>query len=317
MSLLDFVTVIGGAFSFLAILISSYIARNQSIQLKKLTKIGEDTQATTDKLGTESKIRTIVNSFFMRTEKEVGKTYQLFFPVFHTEKPLPVINEGDYYAIHVISHFLNEKNIEYYPLSEKTDINKMELGNKAIFICEPNGNRFLGKWLPIMTDVDAEIPNNLPCWFIIDPKDKTRKIKIKDFSYLLSSPADDQYILAKTKGTDYLHPTEKIIDYCIFGRITINNSQCFLISGIHQYGTWIGGKILSKVLTGDFDYLSVFLSNDDFIGIFYGHFYYSKFDVDEIGVEKGYIWKKVGEEWVQLTNIDKFPHQVKKNPFFP
>lgn len=98
---------IGNILAIDAILVAFFFALTQDIQLNKLKDIGIQTQKTTEKLETDSKTNKIVTSFFDIKNKD--KKFKIFFPVEHKLKPLPLINQGDFYAIHVVKTRLGDR----------------------------------------------------------------------------------------------------------------------------------------------------------------------------------------------------------------
>lgn len=307
-----------------AIFITIFIAITQEDQLKKLEDIGNQTKETTKKLKTDSSIREIVEKFFIFKAK--GKNKQkinVFFPVEYESRPLPLINQGDFYAIHVLTTRLGEDNLNLIrvPKTKKfTDRRLLEGSN--VFICAPPANRALNnvfgfKQFKIESD-KKELEKwpldelSLPCWFVEDhlhpehPEIRwpIRKIKVYDGENvidLLTSDAEDCYKKASElpKGNEFLCTTPIQRDYGIFARINKNGNQYIIISGLHQYGTWIVATFLSNLLSDDktIDHRSTFLDSKDFIAIITGEYDNEKLSVNgkSIGVHNKYIWTKEKE----------------------
>jgi len=184
------------ALSVNAVVITLIIAVTQQVQLKKIEVIGMQTKETTEAFGTESIVRQTVEDFFKIKESK-GENYELFFPVEYISKPLPLINQGDFYAIHVISTRLNEKRITNKPLRSSRHPDAPKEKN-VIFICSPDANPALNEIYNVMHivtidnkrhiktescptvpgqcqkspekcliphDIYKTLPNKLPCWF--------------------------------------------------------------------------------------------------------------------------------------------------------
>lgn len=301
--------------------------RNQEQQLNKLEDIGGHTKETTEKLKTDSIIHTIIKNFFARTDN--SKKYRLFFPVEYDAKPLPLINQGDFYAIHVVSSRIGEDNLVLEQITKETKSDKISIEGDAIFICAPHANPALKKIFDIKKIENDEalikLENekwpfeelDIPCWFVEDNRNynenteskwRTRKIWIYDTKELLVSPAEDCYKQAHKmkKGMEFKCMTNLQQDYGIFARVNKNGNQYIIIAGMHQYGTWIVASFLSNLLSGkNVEYQSTFLSNKDFIAVIWGEYNHNKMTVnsESVGVLNKYIWMKESGKWVRvITN---------------
>ncbi|MCG2736072.1 MAG: hypothetical protein L6282_06715 [Candidatus Methanoperedenaceae archaeon] len=298
--------------------------RNQEQQLNKLEDIGNHTKETTEKLKTDSIILSIIKKFFIL--RDLGKKYQLFFPVEYDVKPLPLINQGDFYAIHVVSSRIGEDNLYLETITKDTKFDKISIDGDAIFICAPHANPALKKiydFKKIENDeAISKLENekwpfeelDLPCWFVEDHRDysrnaerkwKTRKIWVYDTKELLESPAENCYRAAyeKGKGKEFKCTTDIQQDYGILARVNKNDKQYIIIAGLHQYGTWIVASFLSNLLGGkNVDYKSTFLNENDFIAVIWGEYNNKKLAVnsESIGVYKKYIWMKESGKWVRI-----------------
>lgn len=310
--------------AIIAIYITIFIAHTQVNQLKKLEDIGNQTKETTEKLKTESIIRKNINILFPLKDK--GKKYKCFFPVEYKAKPLPMINQGDFYAIHVVSTCLGEDNLDLEPIAKDHPSAEISLESNAIFICAPHANPALKMLFDIkeiksnsdekqLEDENWPVKElDLPCWFVEDSRENSRNAKsiwitrkiwiygenIKD---LLKSPAEDSYKDAHglEEGKEFKYKTNNQQDLGIFARINKNDNQYVIIAGLHQYGTWIVGSFLSKLLDGEnVDYRSTFLSGNDFIAVIWGEFNNKKLTInsERMGVFMKYIWTKESGKWV-------------------
>jgi hypothetical protein len=298
LELAAYLSVILAGFS---ILIALFIALRQQKQLENLRAIsektidiGEQTNKITEKMRTDSLTQANVKRFFRMNESQTkNDPFHIYFPVEFNKKPLPLINQGDFYAIHIIGSLCGDENIQLHPISKQDQIglNKQNIDQNLVLICAPHANPVLNCIFPlrsITSDVDLKkiIDDNwplnkddldLPCWFVEDSRDideraarsgekisdseqeisywKSRKIWVSETQDLISSPTEVLYQEAYHSSTDttYKHPENSQQDFGIIARITINNRQVILIAGVHQYGTWIIGGLLNNILTGVWD----------------------------------------------------------------
>ncbi len=205
------------------------------------------------------------------------------------KKPLPLINEGDYYAIHLIGNLLGDENLILHAISkdEQIDIEPNKIMENMILICAPHSNPALNCIFPIRKISNEDELNkirtenwplnnkeiNLPCWFVEETEEvevphfnsneqetvqeremiewTSRKIWVSETNDLISSPTEVLYQAAYlSPGKFFIHPEKNQQDFGIFARLTIENKHIIIIAGIHQYGTWIIGGLLNNILTG-------------------------------------------------------------------
>ena len=125
----------------------------------------------------------------------------------------------------------------------------------------------------------------------------------------ITSPAEPLYAIAKEisdnkqalKEDDFKKYNDKVVtDYGIFVRITTQNGKHTIIAGIHQYGTWIVGEYVNKLLSSKKveDY-SLFSSNCDFIAIIWGEYYAPELKVRNTGIYNDCSWHKVDNSWIR------------------
>lgn len=303
------------------------IVKNQQNQFDKLETIGYQMKDQAEKFRRTS-IQETVNKFFIipNIEKNRSQKYKCFVPVHYRSQPLPVISQGDYYAIHVLGTLLGDNKLELKGISSEDVINEEFLKDNAIFVCAPKSNQVLKTVFDhekIKNEKDMERLEKwpleglgLPCWFIEDFRDNNNtypitKIKIFDESsnYLLESPAQIVYNAASNSK-----PGQKFIfkgpymnlqrDYGIFARLKRDGNQYIIIAGLHQYGTWIIASFLSNLLSDyDVPYKSKFLGKEDFIAVITGEFNNDKLTVQSgsINVLHNYIWIKdeETETWIR------------------
>jgi len=233
------------------IVITVFIAVTQQYQLYKLMDIGRQTKATTEKLKTDSLVRENVSNFFLLPEdkEQKQKKYRCILPVEYRSKPLPFINQGDFYAIHVLSTHLGEDNIDIERVTRMESIDERLLEGNVIFICEPSANPALKKIFDIgaVRNIDDRTKLrkwplnglNIPCWFMEDFMDtqsdkSVRKIKIYDgnLEETLKSPAEDCYMQAENleKGKRFICDINIQRDYGILARLNRDKNQYIIIS---------------------------------------------------------------------------------------
>jgi len=299
-------TEIGIIIAIIALIITLSIAITQQLQLNKLERIGEQTKATTDKLGSDWIIRDRVDKFFV-LKGDRGQKFQIFFPVIYKSKPLPMMNQGDFFAVHVLGSRLGENNIENHPVSN-SDLSLVEPGSRTIFICRPDMNPVLRSLIDT-----KKITDGWPAWFIeegvekVSGKDWTiRKIRISDknerIEDTIPSPSDDIYkkALNCAEGKKFSDESKKIQDIGIFARIHEEDRQIIIIAGIHQYGTWIIGGLLSRLFYGKpVKGEEIFLDDKDFISVIWGEFDSTQLIVSRFGIHNDYIWTRKDNTWIR------------------
>lgn len=305
----------------IAIGIAIYIACRQREQFKKLEEIGTQTKDTTAKLKTDIMINKVVTDFFqLREGKSNVQEYKCIFPAKYQNKPLPVIAQGDFYAIHILSYRLGQDKLELKWIVEEQDVDDNLLNGNVIFLCAPTENPALKKRYPfaeIRIGETRNMPNiewpleelDIPCWFVNDYTDPRtsegrpiRKIKVYSTKLLLESPAENFYIdVLRDDNNRSGYKGEPQVDFGIFARLNKDNNRYIIISGIHQYGTWIVADFLSSFLGGeDVSYKEVFQSNKDFVAIIWGEFDSENLKVTAKGVEKNYLWIKSEDKWENI-----------------
>ncbi len=179
-----------------------------------------------------------------------GKKYKLFFPVEYKSKPLPLINQGDFYAVHVVSTRLGVDNLDIEPIRRDSSPDQVTLEGDAILICAPHANPALRK----LCDVELN-SSELPCWFIEDTDTDgytIRRIRINGNDTKLESLAEKSHKEAFMSSKSDNHINKGITDvedYGIFARLHEVGNQYIIIAGIHQLGTWIVASLLSNLLS--------------------------------------------------------------------
>lgn len=306
--------------SSIALAISIYISVLQDLQLKKLKVIGEQTKSTTETLGTNTEMRNNVKNFFPKnTENNTKSKYKLFYPVYNEGKTLPLMNEADSYAMHVISDLLGVSNLELKPVSLKTtDPDDMESKCKdelrtsdSIILCDVNPA--LKQFCKFIMNT-----NTLPCWFkecdsTIDKdkkynRGKTQKIVLKETtntsSLDYSSPSEKCCVDAVDFKNELYLPEQAIQhDYGILARLSHNGYKYIIIAGIHGYGTWITASYLSNILwKGSKKYNNQFFGNDDFIAIIGGDFNTKSLYADFANMKVVEIWQRDENNWKKVPD---------------
>jgi hypothetical protein len=106
-------------------------------------------------------------------------------------------------------------------------------------------------------------------------------------------------------------------DYGIIARFTTRPTghkqrKEIYIAGVHQYGTWIAGEFIKRILYGDEndvykDARKYFLGDDDFIALVYGRFNIAKLTVDHVGISEDRIWRLLDGQWLPVKASDSDP----------
>jgi hypothetical protein len=353
-----FLAFVGILLTVSALLVALVIAATQTIQLNKqkdeiseLSKIQKATKDTADKLESNSIIHDRVNRFFL-LHGDVNTKFELFFPVEYAGKPLPVINQGDFYAIHVISSRLKEGTIVNYPVPRKYKPKPGEKveekpdtvpGDRAIFICRPDINYILGSlWKTWTIDASGSPVKHdsydLPCWFTEkeertegdtagNPPTVLRNIFVSYYegARLIQSPVDSPseefYKKAAELGSGKKYTPGSATyqsDYGILARIhDKDNKVRIIVAGIHQLGTWVVGRLLSRLFYGEtVDGMATFIGDKDFIAIIEGKFFDDQWKVTDEQVHSKYIWTRENDKWTRVIDPKKNP-DVQPGPFHP
>jgi hypothetical protein len=139
------------------------------------------------------------------------KKHTIVVPVRYANKPLPVIEQGDFYAIQILTLALGIENIELKEIETSDDVTHEELSGDYIFLCSPQTNPLLSKIIPYAIFKEGEAKDTfpddpkyrlctnanekkkwlkeiwLPCWFVSDYDDNdapkngfTKRIQIFD-----------------------------------------------------------------------------------------------------------------------------------------
>ncbi len=350
--------------STLSLGVMIWLWRLQDKEAKDSKKILTNTQSLTKKIETDSEFNNNVVSFFKQNNKISKTDYKIIYPAEYIGKPLPLINQGDFYAIHVISLALGLRNIQLKDIKKITqnceddDNNRCtECEGDIIYICSPQSNPCLDHNYPYANKVEckyynetiktAPAPTNLcckkernrydynhdfnserwlidiglPCWFInhIKESDTENKcISIKKiqttprkppgtFQSPIKSSADFHYENAE-KNPGEVYNAGIVSDIGILSRISTENGTDIIISGIHQYGTWIVADFLNRLLRSkEIDMQTkekeLMLGEHDFIAIIEGFFDSSLLDVNRDGTKILELWLKDAEnKWKLFDN---------------
>lgn len=331
------------------VLKQSHQINDKTLGIAEETKnIGVETKSITEKLATDYFIQEKSSRLFLTRKKssELSQRYKIVYPVKYTDRPLPLINQGDFYAIHILSVALGLERIDLKEIeSEQISFdNNLTKGN-VIFICSPQANPALNSVFPYATicnqsEKDMNITRQhpccsneeviawfrdkvkLPCWFVDECKvqyDSTgkkelaliKKIKIYDnnddstdiSSQALESQAEECYNAARIRHKKI--ECSNVVDYGIFARITKDENQYMIISGIHQYGTWIVSDYINNILRNrkvSKAHLDIYERENDFIGIIIGEYNSKKMSVEFSSVYGNKLWMRTNEDQWIISN---------------
>lgn len=314
---LDYIT--SPLLGLIGIAIAITIAVKQNQAIKKIHAVGKETKETAEALRLDSLIKERVKRFFRTTEVIDEKNkYKCIYPHKYSDRPLPSINAGDYYALSILERRLGSENIKLFGLSSDEEFDDSQLKGNMVVVCAHVANpvvRTVFEIHNIENDSDLSGIDSMktPCWFADDsrpemktPQDKrnepVRKIRVSIDSTndLIESPAEDSYIKLHND------PMQRNLiigiqqDYGILGRITIDDNTYFIIAGIHQYGTWVVATFLDRLLRErETRYEDCMLGGDDFIAVIWGEFDTSKMKVREARVHHNYLWVKERNSWTR------------------
>lgn len=313
-------------FGLLAIAVAFWIALHQHKQLKQLKKIGSETADTARKLRADTYTKEVISKFFSLREERPGR-YKCVFPVYYDRRPLPSIIAGDYNALHVLQNLIGTDRLELKPVptnpeEQNTTVLQECLEGDAIYICTPQVNLALEKLAPAINLVDSSDPCipkfidiELPCWFATDNRGqpvegndalgvlKTKKIWIPELKRSLESGVENDYKLAAEleRGSIYSPLSDKQEDYAILLRLTLGDRKVFVIAGIHQYGTWIGGDFFYQLASGkELKHRDFLLADCDFF-IVWGEFNSKTFSVERSDILQDYFWIRKDASWERVS----------------
>ncbi len=274
-----------------ALVYAYVITLKQDRQLLTLASISKT-------IGTEVSRRERIEKFFC-VSPWGQNTYRCYFPAEYGERPLPSVLAGDYHALQVLSSALGSSLVlESVPRDSPAGIS-VDPKDNLIFLCAPDVNVALKGF------IDA-LGVELPCWF--DDDHGRRCLAITDSHAILSSGADDHYAAAqdRTNHTLPYAPGALVSDLGIMARITDGGRRTIILSGIHQYGTWIVAEFLEKLIRGEGDardYESVFFGRDDFLAVVYGEFSHEMLRVNDAMISHRKVWVRTGGSW-DLVEVD-------------
>jgi hypothetical protein len=308
--------------------------------------IGQETKSITQKLATDYFVQEKASRIFPLHKKHDLRhlRYKVVYPVKYSGKPLPLINQGDFYAIHVLILALGFDRIELKEIeSSQSKFDRNSYEGNSVFICSPQANPVLNSIFPYATACrngncrheeiekhlcknDGEIKKwlkeiDLPCWFIDECEPRVnrksmqpeftmiKKIQVHDKDDIidrldlpLASAAEDYYVEASIGERKI--PFGSVSDYGIFARLTRNENRYLVVSGIHQYGTWIVADYLNNILRNrmtDGDHLKVFESESDFAAIIIGEYNSKTMVVDFSKVFGNKLWVKgKDDQWARF-----------------
>jgi len=319
--ILDVVGCVAGLFGCI---IAVFIALRQDKQLSGLRGIGEetkeigrDTRDTARKIETDSYRHEIVRQFFHLGKELTNHKFKCMLPVGWHGKPLPSIHAGDYHALHVLQKLLGSESLDLSFQGSRGEERMEGSDGDVIFLCTPQANPALSEHAPPLEIGINESPASppqfdgieLPCWFADEILQapgggtrRTKKIWICENEGRLKSPAEGEYLRC-CEGQKHVPKCSVQKDYAIVLRLTMNETRkLFVIAGIHQYGTWIGGEFLNRLATESDKWIlphekNAFLQENDVMSIVWGNFDTKKLSVQDLGVHENHLWIRRRDGW--------------------
>lgn len=278
-------------------------------------KIGTDTRDTAVKINADSHKREVVRKFFP-LESATSKIRCLFPCRYNTDKPLPSIEAGDFYALSVLQDLLGHERLDLgFQIPGDGVGNDLQQGD-AIFLCTPTSNPGLAMLAPSLILPFSGGPKcegvELPCWFANDMSSGSlvKKIWIGNDEDFLESPSEDAYRkCALTLGPCVPKPgIDFQKDYAILLRLSTHR-KVFVLAGIHQYGTWIAGECLRRLAIEKDTSIrpsvkALLLGDNDVLAVLWGKFCLSKLTVPELGILDNYIWVRANEVWERRLDLN-------------
>ncbi len=136
---------------------SVYIAILHSKMQKKILTISNATKSILVTVKSYERIKKNALKFFPLKEPNGRgiRICKIVFPVENKSRPLPVINQGDFYAINIITDSFSRDLVKFYDvpknnkISADNTIKRDSLGDGAVvYVCSPQSNRALNKIYP-------------------------------------------------------------------------------------------------------------------------------------------------------------------------
>lgn len=312
--------------SVIALFIAMLIAITEVLELRELKSIAAKTNDLVAQQELDSAIRERVAKFF-RVESpglaSVDRVYTCYYPHFFLDRPLPAITHGDYFALQVLTKHLGSGALDLIGV-EKSELTQPPMDRSEdslgeIFICSPAANSVLRRVLPDLEEGDLEAAlrgRDLPCWFV-EPRDSDgfqasvdsasgRRIAYRREEgsgvEIRPSPCESIYREhSRDPGSTRDHITT-VDDLAILGRLSRDGRSIILISGIHQYGTWIAAEFLDRLLRrSSFDARRDFLGTGEVVAVIEGTFDQRLLSVGRARCE--HLWRRSqsgGWEYVPL-----------------
>lgn len=268
--------------SCLAALLAIFIAYRQHKISKKTLEIGLDTKSITEQFETDRSLREKSSRLFPSLGAETTKEdnrYTVVYPVKYQDKPLPMINQGDFFAINSISVALGVDNVDLLEVQDDgTDVDQVDVSGNTIFICSPQANPALSNVKPyavldklgVQGNLEVNpgnLDNNhicttdddvkkwlkeigLPCWFITEPISANLQ------------EIDSDNVNNDTPASDHRHGIKKIqvydkddLDEILDAPIISPADKCYQDSFMHakkmQYGKVDDYGIFARITEND------------------------------------------------------------------
>lgn len=254
-------------------------------------------------------------------------TMECILPVVEGDlrKPLPLVNGGDFFAANVLSRLLGDR-VRLEPCLKSDGVNDEKMlswkqverragrqkASPIVLVCSPEANAYVGELVPTI-NVDRSgwnMPQNLPIWFARSEHWKYLKLVEVNKRLQHNSEADEVY--ERCEKEEGYQPTGRVRDSGLIARLKVNGRVFVIIAGIHQYGTWIAGDALFRLLqfgpdetkTPAEDAESCF-SDDEIVLMYHGEFDHDTWSVvgSSMEFDKGWRRRTGDDEWRRLGKV--------------
>ncbi len=288
----------------LGILFSFFIAyRQDGIALR--------TQAYTQSLDAARNRRDRIAAFFGIDMNARDTTVPYVVPVVpgDAKKPLPLVNGGDFYIVNVLSRLLENRLDPHLVYDDGGEVPTPEsvqsAGSPVVYLCSPRTNLVLAQLLPVFdASSGGTPPEELPAWFA--EREDWDYMRISEKVDFFRTPESDEIYKYKVSHPDH-RPSGTVECIGLLARLSIQGKRIIVLAGAHQYGTWIVGEALYRLLEEDLTSDAarrIMFSDDEVVSVYSG-----TFDHDTLTVRDGITCKKTwskandGTGWVPVTPV--------------
>ena len=201
-------------------------------------------------------------------------------PAEFPRKPLPMVYAGDFFVVSVLTQLLRGHLVAllthhhsgHSAFGAPIGIND----EVVVYICSPEANPELNRLFPTFDHLASQVPpQGLPAWFSTRAGDHLQIVTATGSNVHSSPRADQVYDDIAMHMSRPIQPVGIVSDVGLVARIRMNNRTNIVIAGNHQYGTWIAGEALRRMLESgvhDSAFAEVLFSDADVLLVVEGEF---------------------------------------------